>query len=163
MTVSHAPNRIDVVPEDAGANRVLIVDDDITQRTMLGRILRKGGYDSAPAMSNIEARSLLENSPFGLVVTDLHMFAEDGIQLVRHLKDRYPHTYSIVVSGFVSPTDVAQIRAAGAFEVMTKPVAAIAFLEAVGRAFEQRARGLVDAAEEETDQETRSFNKWMAR
>ena len=140
MTISDASSAINVVPEDPGANRVLIVDDDITQRTMLARILRKKNYEIERAMSTLEARSLLGVSEFGLVITDLRMFAQDGIELVRHIEKSYPRTYSIVVSGFVSENDVAQIEEAGALEIMTKPVDPVALVEKVRLVFEHRAR-----------------------
>ena len=119
-----------------------MVDDDLVQRMMLVRILRKAGYESASAMSNEEARSLLDGSSFGLVVADLHMFAEDGIELIRHVADHHPGTYSIVVSGFASEQDIERLGRAGAFELMTKPVDAKKFLDLVERAFADRTASL---------------------
>lgn len=139
MTVVNGNGRSSIVPHDPGLNRVLVVDDDLVQRMMLVRILRKAGYESAAAMSNQEARSLLEGATFGLLVSDLHMFAEDGIELVRHASEEYPDMYSIVVSGFATGDDVDRLRRAGAFELMGKPVDAGKFLELVERAFDDRA------------------------
>jgi two-component system response regulator PilR (NtrC family) len=73
-----------------------------------------------------------------LVVTDLHMFAEDGIELVRHVADSYPDTYSMVVSGFATGEDVDRITRAGAFALMTKPIDAERFATTVESAFEHR-------------------------
>lgn len=133
---------LSILPDDTGSKRVLVVDDDLVQRMLLVRILRKAGYESATAMSNEEARSLLEGSDFGLVVADLRMFAEDGIELIRHIADRHPGTYSIVVSGFASEKDVDRLHRAGAFELMTKPVDAEKFIGLVQRVFEDRAASL---------------------
>jgi DNA-binding NtrC family response regulator len=133
---------LSIMPADIGGKRVLVVDDDLVQRMLLVRILRKAGYDSATAMSNEEARSLLDQSDFGLVVSDLHMFAEDGIELIRHVADHHPGTYSIVVSGFASEKDIDRLRRAGAFELMTKPVDARKFLDLVERAFADRTASL---------------------
>jgi two-component system response regulator PilR (NtrC family) len=130
---------LSILPGDVGPKRVLVVDDDVVQRMMLVRILKKAGYDSASAMSNEEARSLLDNSAYGLVVADLHMFAEDGIELIRHVADHHRDTVSIVVSGFASEKDIDRLHRAGAFELMTKPIDATKFLDLVGRAFEARA------------------------
>jgi DNA-binding NtrC family response regulator len=127
-----------VLPTDYGANRVLVVDDDTAHRMALVRMLRKNGYECGNAMSTQEAREELRNRAFGLVVTDLRMFAEDGIELVRHVADTYPDTYSIVVSGFISEDDSDRLRRAGAFEQLTKPVLPDSFVEAVERAFDHR-------------------------
>ena len=129
---------LQVALKDPGANRVLVVDDDVTQRMLLVRMLRKANYDSEAAMSNQEARTRLEGSAFGLVVADLHMFAEDGIELVREVANRYPRTCSIVVSGFVTDEDKDRIHAAGAFDLMTKPIDSERFLAVVKRAFAHR-------------------------
>ena len=142
MTTPQTLNELSALPDDLGANRVLVVDDDVVQRMMLVRILRKAGYDSAAAMSNEEAWSLLGASDFGLVVADLHMFAENGIELVRRLAARHPTVCSLVVSGFVSEDDRERIREAGAFDVMTKPVEQERFLQLVERAFQHRGRNV---------------------
>jgi two-component system response regulator PilR (NtrC family) len=146
---------------DPGANRVLVVDDDITQRAILVRILRKGNYESARAMSSLEARSLLETSSFGLVVTDLRMFAENGIELVRHVRDHHPETSSIVVSGFASKDDIDRIHQAGAFDLIVKPVEQELFLEMVGKAFEDRAQKLARATSDRADAELRQKRFWI--
>ena len=127
-----------LVRPDPGAKRVLVVDDDLSQRMMLMRILRKAGYDSGGATSTEEARSQLESTAFGLVVTDLRMFAEDGLELVRHIAEHHPDTHSTVVSGFASADDVDRVSRAGAFELMLKPIDSELFLDMVERAFDHR-------------------------
>jgi DNA-binding NtrC family response regulator len=141
MNPTETARGLSILP-DVHSMRVLVVDDDLVQRMLLVRILRKAGYESAAAMSNQEARSLLDESDFGLVVADLHMFAEDGIELIRHVADHHPGTYSIVVSGFASEKDLERLHRAGAFELMTKPVDAKEFIGLVERAFEDRATNL---------------------
>ena len=138
------PAQPSILPEDPGANRVLIVDDDLAQRMLFVRVLRKGDYESSVAMSTEEARARLDESDYGLVVTDLHMFAEDGIELVRYVSEHHPETYSIVVSGFASSDDADHIRRAGAFDLMTKPVDQKRFLDLVERAFEHRSKHVAE-------------------
>ena len=127
-----------ILPDDPGANRVLVVDDDLGQRMLLVRLLRRGEYETAVAMSNEEARGQLQESAFALVIADLRMFAEDGIELVRWVSEECPDTYSIVVSGFVSEDDGDAIRRAGAFDLLQKPVDPDVFLDRVKTALEHR-------------------------
>ena len=101
-----------VLPTDPGDNRVLVVDDDLSLRMSMVRALRREGYDCHAATSTAEARHELRRGHYGLVITDLRMFAEDGIELVREVSDRYRNTYSIVVSGFVTDDDADRIRRA---------------------------------------------------
>ena len=132
------------MPEDPGANRVLVVDDDLSQRMMIVRILQKGDYECVSAMSTEEARALLDESPFGLVITDLRMFAEDGIELVRFVADHHPNTYSIVLSGFIEADDMDRVRRAGAFDLMKKPVDRQEILAMVEKAFVHRAQNAAE-------------------
>jgi DNA-binding NtrC family response regulator len=133
-----------IVPSDPGANRVLVVDDDLSQRMMLVRILRKHEFESAVAMSTEEARAQLESLDFALVISDLRMFAEDGIELVRYISDHYPDTYSIVVSGFASEEDGDAVRRAGAYDLMTKPIDPDRFVGKVKEALAHRAQTVAE-------------------
>lgn len=128
-----------VLPQDPGLNRVLVVDDDVNQRMLMVRLLRKKGYECQPASSTQEAREQLRGSAFGLVLTDMRMFAEDGIELVRHVADRYTDTYSIVVTGLAVEELEDQLRRAGAFSVLAKPLDRDQFAVTVDLAMEHRA------------------------
>ena len=128
-----------VLPADPGKDRVLVVDDDLSQRTLMSRMMRRAGYRPSSAMSAQEARNLLRSEPYGMVITDLRMWGEDGLELVRHIADRYPGTYSIVVTGFVEADLERQCRQAGAYAVMPKPFEVGAMMEVVAEALEERA------------------------
>jgi DNA-binding NtrC family response regulator len=131
-----------VLPTDPGRNRVLIVEDDVAQRMLTLRLLRKAGYDCMTATATDEARTLLQQEAIGVVVTDLRMFAEDGIELVRHVKDVHPEVFSIVLTGFAE-TDLAQrLERAGAFGLLTKPLEPDALIAMVEQAFEHREKAV---------------------
>lgn len=129
-----------VLPIDPGKDRVLVVDDDVSQRTMMSRMMRKAGYKPSSAMSTEEARKLLASEPFGLVVTDVRMWREDGIELVRYIADRYPGTYSIVVTGLIEDDLERRCMQAGAFALVPKPLEMERTLGVVNEAFEERER-----------------------
>lgn len=128
-----------VLPVDPGKDRVLVVDDDLSQRTLMSRMMRKAGYNPASAMSTQEARNLLKAEPFGMVITDLRMWGEDGLELVRYIADRYPGTYSIVVTGFVDGDLERQCRQAGAYAMVPKPIEIDAMVGVVAAALDERA------------------------
>lgn len=139
MDVRELITKPGVLPTDPGASRVLVVDDDISQRMLMVRLLRKRGYHCQPAGSTQEAREHLRGAAFALVLTDMRMFAEDGIELVRHVADRYPNTYSVVVTGLAVPEIEPQLRQAGAFAVVAKPIQPGAFTDFVDETMEHRA------------------------
>lgn len=127
-----------VLPDDPGSNSVLVVDDDMNQRMLMIRILRKQGYECSGAASTREAKQQLRARAFGLLVTDLRMFEEDGIELVRYVSDNYPDTSSVVVTGFVLPEGVDVLIRAGASAVLAKPLDREEFLAVVTEAMERR-------------------------
>jgi DNA-binding NtrC family response regulator len=126
------------LPQDPGRNRVLVVDDELTHRMMMARMLRKAGYQCGTAMSTSEARYALSNDTFGLLVTDIRMWAEDGLELVRYVDDEYPDTFSIVVTGFADVQLEEVARRSGAYKLLQKPFNSDEFTQAVGEAFEKR-------------------------
>ena len=127
-----------VLPNDPGRNRLLVVEDEMAQRMMMLRLLKRAGFECAAASSTSEARSLLAKGPFGVLITDLRMFNEDGIELVRYTKDRYPDTFIIVVTGFADDETAARVKRAGAFEILSKPIEPAHLTTLVERAFEER-------------------------
>lgn len=127
-----------VLPDDPGRNSILVVDDDMNQRMLVIRILRKQGYECSGAASTREAKQQLRVNAFGLLVTDLRMFEEDGIELVRYVSDNYPDTASVVVTGFLAPEGAEALSRAGAFAVFSKPLDREEFLSVVTEAMEKR-------------------------
>ena len=127
-----------VLPQDPGRNKVLVVDDELAHRMLVVRILRKVGYECQPASSTQEAREALRGSAFGLVVTDMRMWAEDGIELVRHIADRYPNTHSLVVTGLAVEDLKERMRQAGASAVLQKPLDRDNFTQVVQETMDKR-------------------------
>ena len=127
------------LPRDPGSNRVLVVDDDLTQRMMMARMLKKAGYECGTAMSVSEARYLLAKEEFGLLVTDIRMWSEDGLELVRHVDDEYPDTVSIVVTGWADDNTKDVARRSGACELIEKPFDREILTEAAEAAFDKRS------------------------
>jgi CheY-like chemotaxis protein len=65
--------------------RVLIVDDDVSVRKILYRILENGGYDVLSASSGAEALAIFRKSspPVDLLITDYNMPGMNGLELAR--------------------------------------------------------------------------------
>jgi two-component system, cell cycle sensor histidine kinase and response regulator CckA len=81
---------------------VLVVDDEPLVLRMTTRILLDAGYDARAASSGAEALVLVEALPFppALLVTDVQMHPMDGPELARVMRDRYPGTSVLYVSGY---------------------------------------------------------------
>lgn len=72
-----------------GREQLLIVDDDASVREMLTEYLDGRGYDVRAVASGAEMRTALEQRLPDLVLLDLRLPGEDGLQLARFLRERY--------------------------------------------------------------------------
>ena len=78
--------------ENAGAlrGRLLVVDDEEPQRTMLASILGRAGFDVVTAPDGAEALERLDGAAFDLLLTDQRMPGIDGLALLEQAGDLTP-------------------------------------------------------------------------
>lgn len=110
---------------------VLVVDDDdFVRSTLLRQLATLGVARSAGAASGEQARALLAQATYDIVITDLQMPGEDGLQLLRSVAENQPQAAVILISG-VDPRllraadDVARLRGIHVLGSLTKPVSTI--------------------------------------
>ena len=125
--------------DDPGSKRVLVVEDELAMRRAMMRALGKAGYECIGAVNVAEARNHLDGTEFGAVITDLRMWGEDGIELVRYIGDEHPATLTIVVTGFADDRMADTIDRSGAFALLRKPFELPELVEKVSEALEVRA------------------------
>jgi response regulator RpfG family c-di-GMP phosphodiesterase len=105
----------------AAQRTLLVVDDETSVREILAEGLAVFGYEAVTAASAKEALSLLGSRAFDLVLTDIDMPGETGLDLLRQVKARESDLDVIMVTGIVdADTAVAAIRQ-GASDYVTKP------------------------------------------
>ena len=68
--------------------KVLIVDDSVSMRQMVGFTLREGGFDVIEAEHGQDALDKLKSATVDLVITDLNMPVMDGITLIQKLRQQ---------------------------------------------------------------------------
>ncbi|HEX5549353.1 MAG TPA: HD domain-containing phosphohydrolase [Nitrospira sp.] len=118
--------------------RVLIVDDEEPIRRLLGYMLQSHGYEAVLAADAKEARLRLDETPFALVLCDVNMPGESGMDLVRHTFRQHPHTAAIMVTGLDSPLLANAALDMGAFGYIIKPFEANEVLINVANALRRR-------------------------
>jgi two-component system phosphate regulon response regulator OmpR len=84
MTTVRTVRSREVLPDDAP--HVLVVDDDERIRNLLSRYLSNHGFRVTPAANAAIARAALKGLQFDIVILDVMMPGENGLDLARHLK-----------------------------------------------------------------------------
>lgn len=114
--------------------KILIVDDSRAMRMIVKRTLRQAGFgdhEVDEAEDGKEALTMLQNSTYGLLLTDWNMPNMTGIELAEHLKANGPK----IKFGFVTTEGTPEMRAratdAGALFLIAKPFTADDFKAAI--------------------------------
>ncbi|MBZ5522135.1 MAG: response regulator [Acidobacteriia bacterium] len=124
------PEAIDNVPDE---KVVVLVDDSISVRKFVGRMLEKAGYRVKLAADGLEALEIVSQVRCDLVVTDLEMPRTNGYELLSHLRQD-PATRNIPVMVVTSRAGAKHRDRAmkeGAVAFMVKPVQEDKFITAV--------------------------------
>jgi len=101
--------------------RILVVDDDAVFREELAELLRDDGHVVAVAPSVLKAVEMLEHGESDLVLTDLKMPRQGGLELLREVRARWPRTLVVVVTGFATVETALDAMKLGAFDYVRKP------------------------------------------
>ncbi|HXV87358.1 MAG TPA: sigma-54 dependent transcriptional regulator [Gemmatimonadales bacterium] len=123
-------------------DKVVVVEDDVALRSLLVELLEDAGESVVPFATGDSALAALgAGEPADLVVTDLMMPGLSGRDLLQALRSRRPELNVVVITAFGSIESAIELVKAGAYDYLTKPVAADDLLDAVRRALaESRAR-----------------------
>src|SRR5579862_4939054 len=109
--------------EKRALSRVLVVDDEESQRAALAGMIGLWGYGVETAADGVEALEKLENFDAHVIVTDLMMPRMDGAELLRTLNARGNRAPVIVQTAFGNlETEISTIHDLGAFWFLEKPV-----------------------------------------
>jgi putative two-component system response regulator len=119
---------------------LLIVDDDEPLRRWAERVLRDGGYACDSADSGADARERLEHNAYSLVLLDVKMPGESGMELLSHIRSCYPATAVVMVTGTDDPKLAMTTIEHGAYGYMVKPVRSGELLINVANALHRRRR-----------------------
>ncbi|HEX7011458.1 MAG TPA: diguanylate cyclase [Steroidobacteraceae bacterium] len=104
--------------------RILLVDDEPTQRLIVARLLKRAGYEVETAANGREALDMLQSGDFQLLITDWEMPQMDGIALCGALRSMpgKGYTYTILLTARDAIEHVVEGLRAGADDYLTKPV-----------------------------------------
>lgn len=126
------------------ASKILIVDDEPSASDYLRLLLEQEGFEVRTTANGLEALIALETNPFELVISDLRMPQMDGLELLSHLKQRWPDLPVIVLTANEGIQDVVQAIHLGALNYLVKPSSPAVVSEAVKKALRLRPGSRAD-------------------
>ncbi|RPJ83928.1 MAG: response regulator, partial [Acidobacteria bacterium] len=100
---------------------ILVADDEASQRQLMRAVLEKD-FSVVTAANGEEARQLLTQRSFDLVITDERMPVVTGSELIRWMKEHAPETPVVVLTAFGSIQTAVEAIKLGAADYLTKPL-----------------------------------------
>ena len=125
-------------PSESPGSKVLVVDDEVRMRASVGDLLKAYGHQCELAAGGEEALGLLSTGSVDLMLLDLNMPGIDGYQVMREVKEHYPETDVIVVSGETTFESATEALRCGAQDFLRKPYAPEELIRIVGSALHKR-------------------------
>lgn len=118
--------------------RILVVDDDQSFRLLIGKHLKKEGYEVSFAENGINALQILKEESFDVIISDQQMPEMDGIELLSKANNLYPDTPFIMLTAFGDIKKAVSAVKLGAYDYLEKPYRIEDLLTTINRALEHK-------------------------
>ncbi len=102
--------------------RILIVDDDPGQRSLLDSFLRGQGFDTVLADSGEKALELLPTGKFSMMISDVRMPGLSGLETLRRVRPQFPSLPVLLVTAYADIRDAVVAMRDGALNYLAKPI-----------------------------------------
>jgi DNA-binding NtrC family response regulator len=117
---------------------ILIVDDEEVVRRSHLRSLEVTGCRTEAAEDGRRALEVMEEHPFDVVLLDLRMPGLDGMDVLKTIKERWPDSEVVVITGYPTLDSAKQALRLGAQNYIAKPVGPDDILKAANEAMTQK-------------------------
>ena len=102
--------------------RILAVDDEPHMLKLMERIItEKTPYQITTTSNSLEVPEILEKNEFDLIIMDLKMPGMDGLDLLRHVKEKERFEEVVIITAFGSLETAIEALSLGVFDYITKP------------------------------------------
>ncbi len=106
----------------ADVPRILIVDDDPGQRSLLNSFLRSQGFETALAESGERALEMLRSGKFAMMISDVRMPGLSGLETLRRARQEHVTLPVLLVTAFTDVRDAVAAMRDGAVNYLAKPI-----------------------------------------
>ncbi|MCI0530884.1 MAG: sigma-54 dependent transcriptional regulator [candidate division Zixibacteria bacterium] len=117
---------------------ILVVEDKDSMRQMLNKTLQAEGYQVETASSGQAALDKINRRKFDLVLTDLKLPDQEGLEVLSHIKDLDTEIQVIVMTAFGSIETAVDAMKKGAYDFVTKPFDTDQLLVQIKKALDNR-------------------------
>ncbi|MEE8319861.1 MAG: sigma-54 dependent transcriptional regulator [bacterium] len=104
------------------AHKILVVDDEASQRELLEMVLVEEGYAVETAGSGEEAVEKVQKNFYNIVIMDLKMAGIGGLEALKHIKEISQAIQVLIVTAYASVDSAVDAMRSGALNYLTKPV-----------------------------------------
>lgn len=118
--------------------KILVIDDEDIVRLSCSRTLVPEGYELKMAKNGPEGLQMLEEDTFDLVLTDLKMPNMDGIEVLAKIKEKWPATDVVIVTGYQTVETAVKAIKLGAFDYIEKPFTPDTLIATISNVFRIR-------------------------
>jgi len=115
-------------------SKVLVVEDDVAFGTMLKTFLEKRDYKVILVYSASEAFKKISSNKFDLVLTDVRLPDNDGLEILKNVKTENPSTQVIVMTSYAEISMAVNAMKEGAFDYVSKPFRPESILQTIENA-----------------------------
>ncbi|BBM85185.1 response regulator [Candidatus Uabimicrobium amorphum] len=120
--------------------RILLVDDEPLSRKATAQFLEEElGHDITECEHGLEAKDVLRDNKFPLVISDLRMPHMDGLELLKHVKQVSANTDFVVITGHGDLDTAIKALRLGAYDFIRKPIDVEELAASISRSMERQA------------------------
>jgi DNA-binding response OmpR family regulator len=112
-----------------GAGRILIIDDELTLRQTLARVLQRAGFEATTAESGEQGLAFLETTDFDLVYLDIRMPGLGGPEVLKLIHASHPTIPVVLFTAQPDINSALEALRSGATDYLLKPLKPEAFIE----------------------------------
>jgi len=117
---------------------ILVVDDDLENRTAMVKVLQAAGYDTTEADNGQTGLDHILADSIDIIVSDLRLPVMDGVELLKRTRASTPEVEVILVTGHGTVELAVEAIKEGAYDFITKPVKKAQLLRTVEKAAEKQ-------------------------
>jgi DNA-binding NtrC family response regulator len=104
------------------APRILIVDDDASQRSLLDSFLKSQGFETVPVASGERALEVLRSEPVAMMISDVRMPGLSGLETLRQARKEHAVLPVLLVTAYADVREAVGAMRDGALNYLTKPI-----------------------------------------